>query len=461
MWMGAIMERALSVWRGRKWPVVVLTAALSVAPASGQPRADATALELMSYLANRDPDARERAAALLGERGDPSVVPAFLEALQFLPPGEEWHRAMKRLTGERFGSNWHAWMEWLGGSDLSPHPDYPAFKRSVLQRIDPALAAFFSPGAPMRIRFDLVVWGGVPVDGIPALDTPPVVAGAEATYLTAEEPVFGVRLNGEARAYPLRILDWHEMVNDTLGGRSITLAYCTLCGSAILFDAHRGDTVFTFGSSGLLYDSNKLMYDRPTRSLWSTLHGRPVAGPLVGSGIELRRLPIVRSEWASWRRRHPRTSVLSIETGFDRDYQPGTAYGEYFASDETMFPVARRSERLEPKAWVYGVELDGIHRAYPLEFLEDRPVVNDAVGPEAVLVLSDAEQLSVRVYRREELAFSTGEAGTLVDLRGGTWEIGESYLERNGRRLPRVAGHLAFWFAWYAFFPETTLYDPH
>src|SRR5262249_22543445 len=154
--------------------------------------------------------------------------------------------------------------------------------------------------------------------GIPALDQPKMIPAADAGYLNADDPVFGVEINGDARAYPLRIANWHEMVNDVVGGVPVSLAYCTLCGAGILFDgrvAGRAEP-FNFGSSGLLYRSNKLMYDRQTDSLWNQFTGRPVMGRLTGSRIELKVLPVVLTSWSQWRAHHKDTLVLSLETGF-------------------------------------------------------------------------------------------------------------------------------------------------
>src|SRR5215813_15612850 len=186
-----------------------------------------------------------------------------------------------------------------------------------------------------------IAWGGVLVDGIPALDNPRMTTASAASYLNPDDPVFGVEINGDDRAYPLRIVNWHEMVNDVVGGVPVSLAYCTLCGSGILFDSRVVGWAepFTFGSSGLLYRSNKLMYDRQTDSLWEQFTGRPVVGRLTGSKIELKVLPLVLSSWSEWRSRHPETRVLSLDTGFRRDYGPGVAYREYFSSPELLFPA--------------------------------------------------------------------------------------------------------------------------
>ena len=131
------------------------------------------------------------------------------------------------------------------------------------------------------------------------------------------------------------------MFNDVVGGVPVALAYCTLCGSGILFETlvEGRSEPFVFGSSGFLYRSNKLMYDRQTNSLWNQFLGRPVVGPLTGSGLEFKIRPVAITRWGDWRDRHPQTKVLSLETGYARDYRPGKPYGAYFASPELMFPA--------------------------------------------------------------------------------------------------------------------------
>lgn len=205
--MTAIAAHALSIF----W--IVGTVHLQA-----QPREDSPTFELFAWLANRDTHARDQAARLLAERGDKSMAPAFIEALRFLPATRGWHDAMFRLTQERLGDDWNSWMKWLGGQQLTAHSDYLPFKVAILERIDPRFADFFPENVPISIRLDLIVWGGVKVDGIPALDTPTMIPATEATYLEDDEPVFGIELDGDARAYPLRIMDWHEMANDIVGG---------------------------------------------------------------------------------------------------------------------------------------------------------------------------------------------------------------------------------------------------
>jgi len=146
-------------------------------------------------------------------------------------------------------------------------------------------------------------------------------------------------VNGEARAYPKRILAWHELARDRVGGVELAIVYCTLCGTVIPYEAMAGGKLRVLGTSGFLYRSNKLMFDEETKSLWSTLEGRPVIGPLAGSGVELRYRPVVTTTWGEWRAAHPGTTVLSLDTGHQRDYSEGAAYREYFGTDELMFQV--------------------------------------------------------------------------------------------------------------------------
>ena len=255
-------------------------------PRELSPEQTAAILEL---LLDNDEQAGPLNAALddIVEANDTRFVAVLIE-LQRAGPSQlaAWDRrfadVLNELTGEIFGASWDQWVEWYGRSDLEPPPGFAEWKGRILSGIDPRFTDFLYAGVPSTIRIEQIAWGGVQVDGITTLDQPPVLTAATATYLDPGEPVFGVISNGEARAYPLRIMDPHELVNDTLGGVPISLAYCTLCGTGIAYDARRADgTVHTFGTSGLLFQSNKLMYDHQTGSLWNQFTGRPVVGPLV------------------------------------------------------------------------------------------------------------------------------------------------------------------------------------
>jgi hypothetical protein len=311
---------------------------------------------------------------------------------------------------------------------------------------------------PLTIRLDEMMWGGVKVDGIPPLDQPKVIPAADAKYLKNNDVVFAVYVNGEARAHPKRVLAWHEMTNDRVGGMDLTLVYCTLCGSAILYDQRAGERQFSFGTSGFLYRSNKLMYDRATLSLWSTLEGVPVSGELVGSGLQLTRLPIVTTRWGAWRDAHPDTTVLSLETGHKRDYGEGVAYRDYFSNDSLMFPVPTDDRRLKNKQEVLALFLGRQPLAFDSKFLEKNTVHHDTAGGQPIVILTDPAGAN-RVYDAAGVTFSKwdGEA-TATDAQGATWKVTEDALVGpGGEERERLAAHRAFWFGWHAQFPNSRL----
>ena len=211
-----------------------------------------------------------------------------------------------------------------------------------------------------RIRLDEVRWGGVLQDGIPPLRDPEMIPASQATYLEDGNIIFGIEINGDARAYPKRILAWHEMFTDTIGGVDIAGVYCTLCGTVIPYKTNSGGVDYKLGTSGFLYRSNKLMYDQATQSLWSTVRGEPVIGPLVDQGIALEHLSMVTTTWAEWLRRHPDTTVLSLNTGHRRDYGEGVAYQSYFAGDQLMFNTPFQRQPVEEQTGSTGLDISCI-----------------------------------------------------------------------------------------------------
>jgi hypothetical protein len=449
---------------------------------------DREAIQLMTTLTNTtDPGEALTALDRIVESGDSRFIAVLIELMRanqigiVFAGGYQAHaNVLQDLSGQTFGFDWPAWVEWYGGTDLVPPPGFTGWKGGLLGRIDPGFNDFLRDDAPSRIRTEEVQFGGVVVDGIPALDHAAMIASAEADYLLEREPVFGIEISGDARAYPLRILDWHEMANDTVGGVPVSLAYCTLCGSAIAYDGRASDgNTYTFGSSGFLYRSNKLMYDRQTRTLWNQLTGEPVLGRLAATDVRLDLLPVVLTSWDEWQSRHPDTLVLDLNTGYNRSYVPGAAYGDYFASPDTMFPVWQRSSRLPAKTRIYALQVEGVPKAYPVELLVQEEVVNDAVGQTDLVLLSPGDTLTVdgmslrigpvsyeagvevRAYRTDGTRFRSGSDGsTVLDEQGNPWQISEDALiGPGGKSAPRISGHLAYWFGWYSFFPQTLVYE--
>jgi Protein of unknown function (DUF3179) len=418
--------------------------------------------ELVRQTFTPDPDMRRYILSALELRGKPDVVPGLIQVMRFMRDDGMIDETLAALTGEKPGKGWPEWMLWQQAhSEIEPFEGFDAFKADTMAVIDPNFRLFLQPAVTHEIRLEEIVWGGVRKDGIPALVNPKLIAADEAGYLTDDELVFGVEINGDARAYPLRILDWHEMFNDVVGGVPVALAYCTLCGSGILYDARvpGRDAPFEFGSSGLLYRSNKLMYDQETHSLWNQFTGRPVVGPLTGSGIEIEVLPVTITSWQDWRTRHPETKVLSLDTGFERDYTPGRPYGEYFASADLMFPVLVPDERLAPKDYVFALR-GAYDKAWSLAAFEGGRVINDEAGGQAVVLIGDAANRSVRAYESGGRRFAASADPAVISADGEDWQVEESGLiGPRGAHLARLPGHIAYWFAWQGFIEGAPLAD--
>ena len=451
------------------------------------PLSDAEARSVMNVLGGLEPGDSDAAIDRVVNSGDRRFIAVFIDLMRAvhigLVDGSDYRRyieALESLSGQSFGEDWVGWFEWYGTTDLTPPAGFTGWKGTLLSAIDPGFGEFLSDDLPATLRVEEIQWGGVVVDGIPALDNPAMLAAGDAAYLEPGDAVFGLTVNGESRAYPLRIVDWHEMANDVIGGVPVSLAYCTLCGAAIAYDGRGPDGVtYTFGSSGFLYRSNKLMYDRQTRTLWNHLTGEPVLGALAGTGLRLDLLPVVLTTWEDWRTGHPDTLVVDIDTGFNRDYSTGAAYADYFADEGTMFPVWQRSDLLDTKAQVYALQIDGMPKAYPIVAFADEPVINDTVGQLALVVVGSGQIVTqegssrrtgiprtwsagseIRAYARGTETFAPGPDGdTLIDALGREWQITEEALVGpDGRMLERLPGHLAYWFGWFAFFPETEVY---
>ncbi len=274
------------------------------------------------------------------------------------------------------------------------------------------------------IPADEIHLGGPPRDGIPAIDHPLFVSPEQDVSLDGRAPVLGLELNGEARAYPVAIMNWHEIVNDQIAGRPVSVTFCPLCGSGIAFTAEVGGLALEFGVSGLLYNSDMLLYDRQTESLWSQLMGQAVSGALKGT--RLSSIPLEHTSWADWRSRHPDTLVLSRETGYRRDYDRDP-YAGYESKKGLYFPVAKRDPRYHPKERVLGLELDGKFKAYPFaELSQTNGEVRDKLAGRDILIRFDSTHRSARAF------------------------------DATGKPLSAVT---SFWFAWYAFHPETRVFQ--
>ena len=435
---------------------------LQLASANAQQPKSTTALsdsqvEILSsnilYSTSQD---RKVALDLLVARGNNDVVATLILAMRFLGNPPVVAAALNKLTGQKL-TTWNDAMLWQEAQrDLVPHKSFRQFKLDVFTNIDPNFMQFLkgerSKRSAMKIRLEEITWGGVMVDGIPSLDNPPMISGEKVEYIKDDDLVFGIEINGDARAYPLRIMGWHEMFNDTIGGVPVALAYCTLCGSGILFetDIKGRDKPLVFGSSGFLYRSNKLMFDRETNSLWNQFTGEPVSGPLVKRELKLKIRAVVITSWKRWHEANPQTTILSLNTGHHRNYASGNVYNAYFSSPDLMFPTLVRDEsKLKRKDYVFGIRDVAIAKAWPITAFSKTQIINDAIGDKNLVLIGDAATRSVRAYERGDLKFAATDKDNQLSDGSNIWKISETDLRNTaGDTLPRVAGHIAYWFAW-------------
>ncbi|MCY4398157.1 MAG: DUF3179 domain-containing protein [Gemmatimonadetes bacterium] len=449
-------------WKTMRAFILLLAGTTLLAAASRQvPR---TPLEAFWLLVSGDSLQMAAADQLIVEYWDDAHASILVELMRYVPDEQSRRRivsVLERGTDQRLRQDLEAWWQWIWRTNPGTHPEYAAFKAELYATLDSSFVEYFDEDPPANIRLDEIRWGGVSRDGIPPLDHPAMIPAAEADYLDDDNIVFGVALDGDTRAYPKRILAWHEMFKDSIAGEHYTGVYCTLCGTMILYRSVFGGVHHELGTSGFLYRSNKLMYDHATRSLWSTFAGEPAVGPLVGRGIRLEPRHVVTTTWGEWRGRHPETLVLSLDTGHERDYGEGVAYRDYFATDRLMFSVPELDGRLPNKDEVLALrfpEAPDEQLAIWVPFLWRNRVYHDALGGREFVVLTDRSGAS-RVYEGAGHRFARWDGVDVVwDVDGAPWTLEEGGLVGPaGERLERLPAHRAFWFGWYAQYPRTRL----
>jgi uncharacterized protein DUF3179 len=457
---GGAAARAEGRPRGSLRRALALAGLLAVCHGGAVALADTAAMsdqEIGHYALHALPQVtgdREQALQWLAEHADKRAVAALIDLLRWRPDDASTLRqTLQKITGADAGDKWLDWMVWLQehADEDPPYDGYANFLSLSLAAQDPQFLRFVHEGVPHDIRLEEIVWGGSRVDATPALDNPKMISAVDAEYLKPDDLVFGAEIGGEARAYPLRIVSWHEVVNDVVGGTAVTLAYSPLCNSGILYatqTAGRAQRV-TFGASGLVYRSSELLYDRATDSLWNQLTGRPVVGPLSDSDVSVKILPMVLTPWHLWRAKHPSSKVLSIDTGFSRDYTAdGGPYRDYRSSKDLLFPVALKNRKAQPKDVVFGLRMPEAAKAWPLTAFAGGKVIQDRVGQTEVVLIGNAEQQTVRAYESKGHKFTMSQPD-LLRASDGYWRVTEDALvHSDGKTLARLPGHLAYWFAW-------------
>ncbi|WP_350335032.1 DUF3179 domain-containing (seleno)protein [Coralliovum pocilloporae] len=368
---------------------------------------------------------------------DPRLVWIISDLMRFVS-SQQLNGVLTDAASKLFGktlpheNNWGVVTDHLIAWDIPAPPDYLRAKRAVFTSIVPGWDKIFVEG---DIDWRLVSWGGVLIDDraydttdkpcncIPAADNPQVSSAAEATWLKDDDIVFGVEVNGEYRAYPRRIMEVREMVNDTLGGRHLGIPYCTLCGAAQAYFTDQlpaGIDRPVLRTSGLLIRSNKVMYDINTFSVFDTFLGHAVTGPLAKKGLKLQQASVVTTDWATWKKEHPETTVLVEALALGRDFN----FRNNRDANGPIFPVGDVDPRLPVHEDIIGVITAS---GKPIAFQRSK----------ALVALKNGESISYENIRLQLAA-------------GGIKAVGSDGSD--------LGSHQAFWFAWSQFHPKTALW---
>ena len=410
----------------------------------------ALAADLDAVFAGLEEPVDLAALGRVGASGDARVAWLLADLLRFVNTGdlfEAARRGWEELTGvaiEPVQSHWNFAIDHLIAWDLPAPPDYPRWKRQLYELVEPRWAPFFDD-AEATIDWRWIGWGGVRIDDrpldavdrpcplgcIPALNDPLLTAADDGDWYSDDAVVFGVELGGEAVAFPKNIMEVHEMVNMTIGGRRIGMPYCTLCGSAQAYLTEPvtakvdlgGHRSYELRTSGLLSRSNKVMFDLHTMSVFDTFTGEAVSGPLRRAGVTLEQVTVRASTWGEWKQAHPTTLIVAEDGGIGRSYDADPLRGR--DDNGPIFPIGDLDPRLGVQEPVVGVELpDGTTVAFPVA--------------EAGAALAEGTEVELAGVR-----LTTDGAGF-----GAVDDSGDA-----------VVAHEAFWFAWSQFHPDTLLWS--
>ena len=417
-------------------------------------------------------------AADMKADGDLRWGPWLLDLLRLGPSNltdDDVADALAELSGIERGpdsfviDDYRIYGSWVYDQAIDPGPGYRAWKIGLYGPIDDDYERLLS-----AVDDDLVLsriqWGGVPRGGIPELNDPERVPAAAADWMEPDEVVFGATIDGTAVAYPFRILGHHELANDTIGETPVSLVFCTLCRTALLFDRRVDGQVLDFQTSGFLANSNKIMVDVQTDTLWSHLEGTGIAGEL--RDVTLEQFPLETTTWAEWTAAHPDTEVLAIpgpifapdpeQGAIGYAYEPDSPYQGYYDDPDVWFPILDTpTGDLGLKDEVLGLEVGDARLAVSVDAVVEAGPRLFVVGGRRFVVVP-GEAVGARVYDGDGVAAIDdliGEVGGVDGVTAVEIDIAESDTERavlaDGSTLPRLVVDQGLWFAWFANNPTT------
>jgi len=311
------------------------------------------------------------------------------------------------------------------------------------------------------IPFNEIIDGGTGKDGIPSIDNPIFTAinSRNTNYLKDDDLVVGIIKNGEVKAYPYPIMNWHEIVNDDFNGRSITINYCPLTGTAFAWDSKSGGKLTTFGESGLLYNNNLILYDRRTGSKWSQLKLQAVNGSLIKERPNLSN--VIETDWKTWKTLYPNSKILSTNTGFDRNYSV-YPYGNYREKqDFFLFPVSPLNDALPHKERVYAILANTTSTVYRFQNFQNGKAIKQKFDGKNYLVVGNGKLINSFELNASQATLnysynSTNSSSFFTDDEGNTWSVfGKATTgPRTGQVLKGAKSVVSYWFALAAFYPN-------
>ena len=406
------------------------------------------------------PENRMHALAWIEDHWQTGFEAMAIEALRFTGSRESKQAMIDLLeqkTGQNYGADTDAWQRWLWRSRPPINPRYAEVKAALFGMVDVNYRAYFLNSPATDVRLDEVQWVGLRrVDDLAALVNP-AMSSADDSKLGAKQLVHGVVVNGESRAYARAVIALHGVVRDSVGGTDFLLVNDRFTGAGAAYEL--GHEHQALAVSGFLHRGDPLLYDPSTQSLWSSLRGQPVVGPLVAKNLQLKQLPTVTAPWGAWRKRHP-DSLVTREIPSEQRYLAGQANYRKFVAEKRLVASSATPE-LAAEENVLGISQDNKALAIPLSLLRDTRIYSTQLGGTGITLLSTRDN-ATRAYATGEVIITAWEnANHVVAQNGELWRITEhALLNDAGVTLPRIATRQARWAAWKGAFEDSQVAQP-